>query len=72
MVEPLWQLIQQHSPLSYRHGWAVLRGQTPHRVNKKAVYRVLRQKRWLVHPRSDTPRPYVQAWISRASRSDER
>ena len=24
--------------LGYRHLWAMLRGQTPHRVNKKAVY----------------------------------
>ena len=71
-VEPLWQLIQQYPTFGYRHLWAVLRGQTPHRVNKKAVYRVLRQKRWLVHQRSCTPRPRVQGWISRASRSDER
>ncbi|MDH4343175.1 MAG: IS3 family transposase, partial [Nitrospira sp.] len=56
----------------YRHLWAVLRGQTPHRVNKKAVYRVLRQKKWLVHQRSRTPRPRVQGWISQASRSNER
>lgn len=71
-VEPLWQLIQQHPTFGYRHLWAMLCGQTPHRVNKKAVYRVLRQKRWLVHQRSCTPRPRVQGWISRASRSDER
>ena len=71
-VEPLWQLIQQHPTFGYRHLWARLRGQTPHRVNKKAVYRVLRQKRWLVHQRACTPRPRVQGWISRASRSDER
>ena len=71
-VEPLRQLIQQYPTFGYRHLWAVLRGQTPHRVNKKAVYRVLRQKRWLVHQRSCTPRPRVQGWISRASRSNER
>ena len=71
-VEPLWQLIQQHPTFGYRHLWAVLRGQTPHRVNKKAVYRMLRQKKWLVHQRSGTPRPRVQGWISRASRSNER
>ena len=71
-VEPLRQLIQQHPTFGYRHLWAVLRRQTSQRVNKKAVYRVLRQKRWLVHQRSCTPRPRVQGWISRASRSDER
>ncbi len=46
-VEPLWQLIQQHPTFGYRHLWAMLRGQTSPRVNKKAVYRVLRQKKWL-------------------------
>lgn len=33
---------------------------------------MLRQKKWFVHQRSCTPRPRVQGWISRASRSDER
>jgi putative transposase len=71
-VEPLRQLIQQYPTFGYRHLWALLRSQTTCRVNKKAVYRVLRQKRWLVHQRSCTPRPRVQGWVSRASRSDER
>ena len=71
-VEPLRQLLQQYSTFGYRHLWALLCGQTTHCVNKKVVYRVLRQKRWLVHQRSCTPRLQVQGWISRASRSDER
>jgi putative transposase len=66
-VEPLRQLIQQYPTFGYRHLWALLRGQTTRRVNKKAVYRVLRQKRWLVHQRSCTPRPRVHGWVSRAS-----
>jgi putative transposase len=41
-VEPLRQLIQQHPTFGYRHLWALLRGQTARRVNKKAVYRVLK------------------------------
>lgn len=66
-------MIQQYPTFGYRHLWALLRGQTTRRgVNKKAVYRVLRQKRWLVHQRSCTPRPRVHGWVSRASRSDER
>jgi len=32
----------------------------------------LKQKRWLVHQRSCTPRPRVRGWVSRASRSNER
>jgi putative transposase len=68
----LWQLRQQHPTFGYRHLWAMLRGQTPQPLNKKAVYRGLRQKKWLVHQRSCTPRPRVQGSISRASRSNER
>ena len=41
-------------------------------VNRKAVYRVLKQKGWLVHQRTVTPRPRVRGWVSRASRSNER
>ena len=41
-------------------------------VNRKAVYRVLKQKRWFVHQRVTTSRPRVQGWVSRASRSNER
>ena len=71
-VERLRQLIQQYPTFGYRHLWALLRGQTAHIVNKKAVYRVLKQKRWLVHQRSRTPRPRVRGWVSRARRSNER
>ena len=75
--DPLWldqlrALIQQYPTFGYRHLWALLRGQTERPVNKKAVYRVLKQKRWLVHQRSCTPRPRVRRWVSQASRSNER
>lgn len=71
-IEPLRRLIQQHPPFGYRHLWALLRGQEGIIVNRNAVYRVLQQKRWLVHQRSCTPRPRVRGWVSRANRSDER
>jgi putative transposase len=71
-IEPLRRLIQQHPTFGYRHLWALLRGQEGIIVNRKAVYRVLKQKRWLVHQRSGTPRPRVRGWVSRANRSDER
>ena len=71
-IERLRQLIQQHPTFGYRHLWALLRGQEGIVVNRKAVYRVLKQKRWLVHQRSCTPRPRVRGWVSRASRSNER
>jgi putative transposase len=71
-IEPLRRLIQQHPTFGYRHLWALLRGQEGIIVNRNAVYRVLKQKRWLVHQRSCTPRPRVCGWVSRANRSDER
>lgn len=76
-ADPLWtdllrQLIQQHPTFGYRRLWVLLRVQEGVRVNRKAVYRVLKQKRWLVHQRSSTPRPRVRGWVSRASRSNER
>lgn len=71
-IEPLRRLIEQHPTFGYRHLWALLRVQEGIRVNRKAVYRVLKLKRWLVHQRTCTPRPRVRGWVSQASRSDER
>jgi hypothetical protein len=44
-IEPLRRLIHQHPTFGYRHLWALLRGQEGIIVNRKAVYRVLKQKR---------------------------
>lgn len=76
-IEPPWlervqQWIQQHPTFGYRRLWALLRFQDRIVVNRKAVYRVLKQKGWFVHQRVSTPRPRVRGWISRASRSNER
>lgn len=76
-VEPPWtarlrQWIQQHPTFGYRRLWVLLRFQDGIVVNRKAVYRVLKQKGWFVHQRVSTPRPRVQGWVSRASRSNER
>ena len=71
-TERLRQLIQCHPTFGYRRLWALLRFQDGLVVNRKAVYRVLKQKGWFVHQRVSTPRPRVQGWVSRASRSNER
>jgi len=76
-VDPFWvdhlrALIQQHPTFGYRRLWALLRWREGLRVNHKAVYRVLKRKRWLVHQRPCRPRPRARGWISRASRSNER
>jgi len=65
-------LIQQHPTFGYRRLWVLLRFQDGLVVNRKAVYRVLKQKGWFVHQRVSTPRPRVRGWVSRASRSNER
>ena len=76
-TDPPWtdrlrQLIQQHPTFGYRRLWVLLRSQNGIIVNRKAVYRIVKQKRWFVHQRSSTPRPRVRGWVSRASRSNER
>lgn len=71
-VERVRELIQQHPTFGYRQLWALLRFQERIVVNRKAVYRVLQVKRWLVHQRVRTPRPRARGWVSRASRSNER
>ena len=76
-ADPPWtervrEWIQQHPTFGYRRLWVLLRFRDGIVVNRKAVYRVLKQQRWFVHQRATTPRPRVRGWISRASRSDER
>ena len=41
-------------------------------VNRKAVYRVLRLKQWLLHHRTRTPWPRAQRLRSRATQSNQR
>ena len=56
----------------YRRLWALLRYRKGLTVNRKAVYRVLKHKGWLVHQRTVTPRPRVQGRRSMAPRSNAR
>ena len=66
------RLIEQHPTFGYRRIWALLRYRDGRLVNHKAVYRILKLKRWLVHQRPCTPRPRVRGRISQAARSNER
>jgi putative transposase len=72
LAERLRQLIALYPTFGYRRLWALLRFGAGLKINRKAVYRVLRLKGWLVHQRTVTPRPRVQGLKSRAQRSDER
>jgi putative transposase len=66
------RLIRLHPTFGYRRIWALLRFREGIRVNRKAVYRVLKLKSWFVHQRRVTPRPRVRGWPSRAARSNQR
>ena len=72
LVERIGALIAEHPTFGYRRLWALLRHADGLLVNLKAVYRVLKAKRWLCHQRVLTPRPRVQGRRSVAARSDER
>ncbi len=72
LVAQLEPLIQAYPTYGYRRLWALLRFRHGHLHNRKAVYRALRLKRWLVHQRSATPRPRVQARRSQTTKSNHR
>ena len=72
LVERIKALIHEHPTFGYRRIWAMLRFRQGVRVNRKAVYRVLEQKRWFVHQRTWTPRPRVHGRRSEAEQSNER
>ena len=57
LAPQLHALIEQHPTYGYRRLWALLRYGQGQCVNRKAVYRVLRMKRWWVHQRQATVRP---------------
>ncbi len=67
----LADLIQQHPTFGYRRLWALLRREGV-AINRKAVYRLLQRRGWLVHQRAATPRPRAQGLVSRAAASNER
>lgn len=66
------RLIRLHPTFGYRRIWALLRFREGIRVNRKAVYRILKLKGWFVHQRRVTPRPRVRGWPSRTARSNQR
>src|SRR5215469_18846045 len=72
LAERIQRLIGVHPTFGYRRLWAMLRFGQGIRINRKAVYRVLKLKGWFVNQRVARPRPRVQGLKSRAQRSDER
>lgn len=72
MRERIHQLVLSHPTFGYRRIWALLRHGDGIQINRKRVYRIMRQNRWMVHERAQTPRPRVQSLVSQAAASDER
>jgi len=72
LVARIRELIKQHPTYGYRKLWALLRYGDGLIVNLKAVYRILKAKRWFVHQRQLSPRPRVQGRRSVAPASDVR
>ncbi|NKB80486.1 MAG: IS3 family transposase [Nitrospirales bacterium] len=72
LAAQLHTLIEQHPTYGYRRLWALLRFGQRYSVNRKAVYRILRVKQWLVHQRRRTARPRAQRLRSRAPQSNHR
>jgi putative transposase len=68
----LQELLTQHPTFGYRRLWALLRYREGYGVNRKAVYRILKLKGWLVHQRPCTPRPRVRGWRSQTAASNQR
>lgn len=72
LVLRIERLISMLPTFGYRRLWAMLRFREGIRVNRKAVYRILKLKKWFVHERRRTPRPRVKGNRSRAEASNQR
>jgi len=68
----VWQLIEQHPTFGYRRVWAMMRFKDGLRINKKAVYRILKLNGWFVHQRQPKAKPRVRGRRSIAPSSDMR
>jgi putative transposase len=72
LLKRMGELVVLYPTFGYRRLWAVLRYRDRIVVNRKVVYRVVKEQGWFVHHRSATPRPRVQGKRSGAEKSDER
>jgi len=72
LAERIRELIQRFPTFGYRRLWAWLRFRDGWKINKKAVYRLLKIHHWFVHQRQTTPRPRAHGWRSQATASNQR
>lgn len=65
-------LIEEFPTFGYRRITALLRKRDKLRINRKKVYRLMREQRWMITQRETSPKPRVQKSRSRTERSNER
>lgn len=65
-------LIEEFPTYGYRRICALLRKRDKLTINRKKVYRLMRQQRWMISQRETSPKPRVQKSRSRSERSNER
>lgn len=65
-------IILEFPTYGYRRVCAILRKRDKLTINRKKVYRLMRNQRWLISQRQASPKPRVQKKRSRTEHSDER
>lgn len=68
----IWALIQRFPTYGYRRIWALLRFGDGLQINRKAVYRRMRRRGWMVHQRKMLAKPRVRSSRSVAPASNVR
>jgi len=65
-------LIEEFPTYGYRRICALLRTRDKLTINRKKVYRLMREQHWMIRDRETSPKPRVQTSRSRTERSNER
>jgi putative transposase len=65
-------IIEEFPTYGYRRVCAILRRRDKLTINRKKVYRLMRNQRWLISQRQTSPKPRVQKKRSRTEQSDVR
>lgn len=72
LIARIKALIEEFPTYGYRRITALLRRRDALTINRKRVYRLMRQQRWMITQRQTRTKPRVQQSRSRAERSNER
>ncbi len=72
LVAQIKLLIEEFPTYGYRRICALLRKRAKLTINRKKVYRLMRQQRWMISQRETSPKPRVKKSRSRTEHSNER